>query len=78
MINFNEFEEIFRLGGGPGRVDDGTPKMPKKSRKIEQISLLEANRLRNCGRCHIFIAKHLTMKLNNNLTHLLTIMQYNI
>ena len=49
VINFNEFEEIFRLGGGPGRVDDGTPKMQKKSRKIEQISLLEANRLRNCA-----------------------------
>ncbi|XP_076094984.1 formin-like protein 3 isoform X3 [Mytilus galloprovincialis] len=49
VINFNEFEEIFRLGGGPGLVDDGTPKMLKKSRKPESISLIDGNRLRNCA-----------------------------
>lgn len=54
MINFNEFEEIFRLGGGPGLIDDGTPKMLKKSRKPESISLIEPNRLRNCGMYNVF------------------------
>lgn len=50
MIDFVEFEEIFKLGYHGGfRDDDGTPKMLRKSRKPESISLLEPNRLRNCG-----------------------------
>lgn len=50
MIDFIEFEEIFKLGYlGGFRDDDGTPKMQRKSRKPESISLLEPNRLRNCG-----------------------------
>ncbi|XP_033762894.1 formin-like protein isoform X1 [Pecten maximus] len=48
VIDFNEFEEMFRLSTGPLRGDDdGTPKLLKKLRKPESISLLEPNRLRN-------------------------------
>ena len=49
VIDFTEFEEIFKLGtGGLLGSDDGTPKTMKR-RKPEAISLLEANRLRNVG-----------------------------
>ncbi|KAI8777890.1 formin-like protein isoform X3 [Biomphalaria glabrata] len=49
VIDFNEFEDIFRLGPSGALVGgaDGTPKMLKKNKKPETISLLEANRLRN-------------------------------
>ncbi|KAK3108690.1 hypothetical protein FSP39_013484 [Pinctada imbricata] len=47
VIDFTEFEEIFKLGtGGLLGADDGTPKTMKR-RKPEAISLLEPNRLRN-------------------------------
>ncbi|XP_005091796.1 formin-like protein isoform X2 [Aplysia californica] len=49
VIDFNEFEDMFRLGpAGPlAASGDGTPKMLKKNKKPETISLLDANRLRN-------------------------------
>lgn len=51
IIDFGEFEDIFRLGpAGPlAAAGDGTPKMPKKNKKPETVSLLEPNRLRNVG-----------------------------
>ncbi|XP_052827265.1 formin-like protein 2 [Octopus bimaculoides] len=50
VIDFHEFEELFRLGpAGPISRDPtvGTPKLLKKLKKPENISLLEPNRLRN-------------------------------
>ncbi|BFZ01227.1 hypothetical protein BsWGS_04266 [Bradybaena similaris] len=49
VIDFNEFEDIFRLGtAGPlSLAGDGTPKTLKRNKKAETISLLEPNRLRN-------------------------------
>lgn len=50
VIDFQEFEELFRLGpAGPFSRDpsEGTPKLLKKLKKPENISLLEPNRLRN-------------------------------
>ncbi|KAK6165836.1 hypothetical protein SNE40_022673 [Patella caerulea] len=49
VIDFLEFEEIFRLGpAGPMRTsENGTPKLLKKNRVPQTISLLEPNRLRN-------------------------------
>lgn len=51
VIDFNEFEDIFRLGtAGPlSLAGDGTPKTLKRNKKAETISLLEPNRLRNVG-----------------------------
>ena len=51
IINFNDFEDTFRLGpAGPLSVgNSGTPTLKKK--KPEAISLLEPNRLRNVGKC---------------------------
>ena len=50
VIDFNEFENVFRLGpAGPLHAsENGTPKALKKHKK-EAISLLEPNRLRNVG-----------------------------
>ena len=52
MIDFNEFEDVFRLGpAGPLHAsENGTPKALKKHKK-EAVSLLEPNRLRNVGEC---------------------------
>ncbi|ESP01673.1 hypothetical protein LOTGIDRAFT_139357 [Lottia gigantea] len=49
VIDFLEFEEIFRLGpAGPIRSsENGTPKLGKKNKVPQTISLLEPNRLRN-------------------------------
>ncbi|CAG5120372.1 unnamed protein product, partial [Candidula unifasciata] len=49
VIDFSEFEDIFRLGpaGALMAGGDGTPKMLKKNKKQESVSLLEPNRLRN-------------------------------
>lgn len=50
VIDFQEFEELFRLGpAGPFSRDpaEGTPRLLKKLKKPENISLLEPNRLRN-------------------------------
>lgn len=51
MIDFNEFEEVFRLGpAGPlAASENGTPKALKKNKKPETVTLLEPNRLRNVG-----------------------------
>ena len=53
LIDFYKFEELFRLGNLNLNHDDevdGTPQNQRKmSRKIETISLLEPNRLRNVG-----------------------------
>nr|KAG5688093.1 hypothetical protein BaRGS_031286 [Batillaria attramentaria] len=48
VIDFNEFEEVFRLGpAGPLHASEsGTPKALKK-KKPEAVTLLEPNRLRN-------------------------------
>lgn len=56
IIDFNEFEDIFRLGpAGPlASAGDGTPKTLKKNKKPETISLLEPNRLRNVGKVVVF------------------------
>ena len=56
VIDFYKFEELFHLGslsGGVGNdVTDGhTPNMPRKSKRVEYVSLLDPNRLRNCGKC---------------------------
>ena len=52
VIDFNEFEDVFRLGpAGPLHATGrGSPKSTKKHKK-EAVSLLEANRLRNVGEC---------------------------
>ena len=56
MIDFNEFEEVFRLGpAGPLHAsENGTPKAFKKHKK-EAVSLLEPNRLRNVGECYAIL-----------------------
>lgn len=48
MIDFNQFEEYFKIGNlsfDETYVDSGRKAAPKK----EKLSLLETNRLRNVG-----------------------------
>ncbi|XP_021376267.1 formin-like protein CG32138 isoform X2 [Mizuhopecten yessoensis] len=70
VIDFNEFEEMFRLSTGPLRGDDdSTPKLLKKLRKPESVSLLEPNRLRNVAitRRKIEMTNEEVMKSINSL-----------
>ena len=60
VIDFYRFEEVFHLGslaGGKLGQDftDSTPSQSRKSKRIEHISLLDTNRLRNCGMCGISV-----------------------
>ena len=48
MIDFNNFEETFKLGVLGLKGGDTTPKTMKR-KKPETISLLEPNRIRNVG-----------------------------
>ncbi len=53
MIDFNKFEDTFKLGLGLPSADevDHTPKNQRKmSKKPETISLLDPNRMRNTGK----------------------------
>nr|XP_022310119.1 formin-like protein CG32138 isoform X5 [Crassostrea virginica] len=46
VINFNEFEEVFKLGAGLMGAEDMKGETMKK-KKAESVSLMEPNRLRN-------------------------------
>ena len=48
VINFNEFEEVFKLGAGLMGAEDMKGETMKK-KKAESVSLMEPNRLRNVG-----------------------------
>lgn len=48
VINFFEFEEVFKLGAGLIGTDDVKGETMKK-KKAESVSLMEPNRLRNVG-----------------------------
>lgn len=52
MINFNEFEETFKLGLIGLKGGDTTPKTMKR-KKPESVTLLEPNRVRNVGECSV-------------------------
>jgi hypothetical protein len=53
VIDFAKFEDIFKLGSaivGEDTIDSRTPKSERKqARKVETVSLLDANRLKTVG-----------------------------
>jgi hypothetical protein len=52
LINFNDFEDSFRIGGSIVGTDevDNTPRTLRRSRKPSCVSLLESQRTRNVGK----------------------------